>query len=97
MQEKAEIAFGCKGREVRSLCGFLRLETISEFSQDAATTKREIICVTESTATTVIIPEFNGEVFILEALASVLPQLDSADEVVVVDDASTDRTRFLLY
>jgi glycosyltransferase involved in cell wall biosynthesis len=52
--------------------------------------------VAHSTATTVIIPVLNGEEFIIEALTSVLSQLNREDEIVVVDDGSTDRTRRLL-
>jgi glycosyltransferase involved in cell wall biosynthesis len=43
--------------------------------------------------TSVIIPVRNGERFIAEAIASVLPQIEHTDEVLVVDDGSTDRTR----
>ena len=46
--------------------------------------------------TSVIIPVRNGEEFLGEAIASVLSQLADGDEVVVVDDGSTDRTRSLL-
>jgi glycosyltransferase involved in cell wall biosynthesis len=46
--------------------------------------------------TSVIIPVRNGERFVAEAIASVLRQLAHGDEVVVVDDASTDDTRSLL-
>jgi glycosyltransferase involved in cell wall biosynthesis len=46
--------------------------------------------------TSVIIPVLNGEAFIREAVASVLSQLTDNDEVVIVDDGSTDRTRSLL-
>jgi glycosyltransferase involved in cell wall biosynthesis len=41
-------------------------------------------------------PVRDGEAFIAEALASVLTQLAPADEVVVVDDRSTDTTRCVL-
>jgi glycosyltransferase involved in cell wall biosynthesis len=44
----------------------------------------------------VIIPVLNGEEFIVEALTSVLSQLDSDDEIIVVDDGSMDATRHLL-
>jgi glycosyltransferase involved in cell wall biosynthesis len=47
-------------------------------------------------STSVIIPVLNGEDFILAALASVLRQLDAHDEVIVIDDGSTDGTRRLL-
>lgn len=46
--------------------------------------------------TSVIIPVFNGERFILAAVQSVLDQLDADDEVLVVDDGSTDATSALL-
>jgi glycosyltransferase involved in cell wall biosynthesis len=43
--------------------------------------------------TSVIIPVRNGAKFVAEAIGSALAQLDQADEVIVVDDASTDDTR----
>jgi glycosyltransferase involved in cell wall biosynthesis len=46
--------------------------------------------------TSVIIPVFNGEAFINDAIASVLSELSWHDEVLVVDDGSTDRTRSVL-
>jgi glycosyltransferase involved in cell wall biosynthesis len=46
--------------------------------------------------TSVIIPVFNGEFFLLEAINSVLTQLEPHDELLVVDDASTDGTLALL-
>ena len=46
--------------------------------------------------TSVIIPVFNGAAFIGEAIASILPQLEPNDEIIVVDDASTDATAELL-
>ena len=46
--------------------------------------------------TSVIIPVRNGAVFVGEAVASALGQLNDGDEVVVVDDASTDDTPAVL-
>src|SRR5512135_2956209 len=43
--------------------------------------------------TSVIIPVRNGADFIAEAVESVLAQFAGRDEVIVIDDASTDRTR----
>jgi glycosyltransferase involved in cell wall biosynthesis len=43
--------------------------------------------------TSVIIPVRNGAEFVASAIASALAQLDGADEIVVVDDASRDNTR----
>jgi glycosyltransferase involved in cell wall biosynthesis len=47
--------------------------------------------------TSVIIPVHNGERFVLEAVHSVLGQLDADDEVLVVDDGSTDGTQEALH
>jgi glycosyltransferase involved in cell wall biosynthesis len=46
--------------------------------------------------TSVIMPVRNGERFIEEALVSVLPQIALDDEIIVVDDGSTDATRSML-
>lgn len=46
-----------------------------------------------SPQTSVIIPVRNGARFVAEAVHSVLDQLGADDEVLVVDDASTDATR----
>ncbi|MGD0230771.1 MAG: glycosyltransferase family 2 protein [Syntrophorhabdales bacterium] len=35
---------------------------------------------------------YNGERFVAEQLASIMPQLDEGDELVISDDSSTDRT-----
>ena len=45
---------------------------------------------------TVVIPTFNGERYLDEALASVVAQSDPDIEVIAVDDGSTDRTMALL-
>ena len=45
---------------------------------------------------TVVIPVFNGAQTIGRALASVLSQTRQPNEIIVVDDASTDNTRFLV-
>jgi glycosyltransferase involved in cell wall biosynthesis len=44
------------------------------------------------TGTSVIIPVRNGAAYLAEAMASVLVQLDRNDELIVVDDNSTDDT-----
>jgi glycosyltransferase involved in cell wall biosynthesis len=49
-----------------------------------------------SAKTSVIMPVRNGERYVAEALDSVLPQLGADDEVLVVDDGSTDGTRGVL-
>ncbi len=43
-----------------------------------------------------VIPVFNGEAWVAEAVASVLDQTHPVDRVLVVDDASTDRTPEIL-
>ena len=40
----------------------------------------------------VCIASFNGESYIQQQLHSILPQLSETDEVIIVDDSSTDRT-----
>ncbi|PAX06342.1 glycosyltransferase [Sphingomonas lenta] len=47
-------------------------------------------------AVTVIVPTFNREAYIAETLDSVLPQLRPGDDVLVVDDGSTDGTPALI-
>ncbi len=44
----------------------------------------------------VVLPVFNGENFVAEAVGSVLSQTYSALELIVVDDGSTDRTPSIL-
>ena len=46
--------------------------------------------------TSVIMPVRDGQAYIKEAIDSVLRQLARDDEVLVVDDASADNTRFIL-
>ena len=40
----------------------------------------------------VCIATYNGEKYILKQINSILPQLDSDDEVIILDDCSTDNT-----
>jgi glycosyltransferase involved in cell wall biosynthesis len=47
---------------------------------------------TQSRGTTVVIPVYNGERYLAEALASIADQTHGASEIVVVDDGSTDGT-----
>jgi glycosyltransferase involved in cell wall biosynthesis len=46
--------------------------------------------------TSVIVPVRNGAAFIGQAVASALAQLDGIDEVIVVDDASTDGSEAII-
>lgn len=46
--------------------------------------------------TSVIVPVRNGAAFVGEAVASALAQLEIDDEVIVIDDASTDATQDVL-
>ncbi len=46
--------------------------------------------------TSVIIPVKNGARFVAEAVASVLEQLGDGDEILAVDDGSTDETPAIL-
>ena len=46
--------------------------------------------------TSVVMPVRDGQVYIEEAIDSVLRQLSRDDEILVVDDASTDNTRLIL-
>jgi glycosyltransferase involved in cell wall biosynthesis len=48
--------------------------------------------VNDKLTESVIIPVYNGERFLAEALQSVLAQTLPPDEVIVVDDGSNDRT-----
>ena len=45
-----------------------------------------------SHSTSVIVPVFNGENFLEQALYSVLQQSEACQEIIIVDDGSTDRT-----
>jgi len=55
--------------------------------------KAEVAAVPE---TSVIIPVRNGARFVAEAVRSVLAQLEPGDEILAVDDMSTDETRRVL-
>jgi glycosyltransferase involved in cell wall biosynthesis len=49
-----------------------------------------------SPRTTVVIPVRNGARYLVQALVSVLEQIEDGDEILAVDDASTDETPELL-
>src|SRR5947209_6913161 len=47
---------------------------------------------TMSNAVSVVMPTYNGSAFVADSLASVFTQTMPADEIIVVDDHSTDET-----
>ena len=51
--------------------------------------------MSEEPRVSVVMPAFNAEAFIVEAIASVLVQAHRPLEVIVVDDGSTDSTAAL--
>lgn len=52
--------------------------------------------MTEADGTAIIIPTFNAEDFVMRAIASAQTQVRPAQEIILVDDCSTDRTRAVL-
>lgn len=50
----------------------------------------------KSTRVTVCMAVYNGAAYLRPQVASILPQLSSEDELVIVDDCSTDATRRIL-
>jgi glycosyltransferase involved in cell wall biosynthesis len=48
--------------------------------------------MTMAGAISIVIPVFNGEAFLAEAIDSILRQADQVLEIIIVDDGSTDRT-----
>ena len=65
-------------------------------NKDNGPVRSASLAVPRQATTSVVMPVLNGEDFILDALASALKQLDRDDEVLVIDDRSTDGTRALL-
>jgi len=44
----------------------------------------------------VVLPAYNAELYLAEAIDSVLSELDSRHELIVIDDGSTDATRDIM-
>lgn len=53
--------------------------------------------MTDHPTISVVIPVYNGERFLLEAISSVLAQTLLPDEIIVVDDGSTDATARIVH
>lgn len=47
--------------------------------------------------TSIIMPVKNGELFINESIESVLANMSYQDEIIIIDDGSTDRTNEIIY
>lgn len=52
--------------------------------------------VISSFSVSVVIATYNGEKYILKQLNSILPQLNSKDEIVIIDDCSKDNTIYVI-
>ncbi len=50
----------------------------------------------QSSCVSVVLPVYNAERFVVEAVESILGQSLAAFELIVIDDGSTDRSRDLL-
>lgn len=46
----------------------------------------------DSTSVSAVIPVYNGELFVCEALLSIMQQTRAVQEIIVIDDGSTDAT-----
>jgi glycosyltransferase involved in cell wall biosynthesis len=93
---RKETAFAIRRRLMKSRKSRLRMWTEESRKQEGYPAAVEDGQPTTPLKVSVCMATFNGEKFVRQQLRSILDQLGRADEVIVVDDASQDRTRELI-